>query len=55
MILIADASKLIALACCDSLDLLEALFGNVLVPTTVFYKIELGTKFVTALPTRVVR
>jgi len=26
MILIADASALIALACCNSLDLLEALF-----------------------------
>jgi predicted nucleic acid-binding protein len=55
MILIADASALIVLACCDSLELLEALFGNILVPTTVFYKIELGIKFVTALPTGVVR
>ncbi len=44
MILIADASALIALACCDSLDLLEALFGNVLVPTTVFYEVTTPDK-----------
>jgi len=35
MILIADASALIALATCDSLSLLEALFGQVLVPVAV--------------------
>ena len=31
MILVADASTLIALATCNSQDLLEALFGDVLV------------------------
>jgi len=35
MILIADASALIALATCDSLALLEAVFGSVLVPEAV--------------------
>ena len=36
MILIADASALIALATCDSPALLEVIFGNVLVPEAVF-------------------
>ena len=35
MILIADASALIALATCDSLALLDAVFGSVLVPEAV--------------------
>jgi len=35
MILVADASALIALATCDSLALLEAIFGDVLVPEAV--------------------
>jgi len=39
MILVADASALIALAACDSLALLEALFGTVLVPETVFIEV----------------
>jgi predicted nucleic acid-binding protein len=39
MILVADASALIALATCDSQDLLEALFGNALVPETVFSEV----------------
>lgn len=39
MILVADASALIALATCNSLDLLEALFGNVLVPDAVFKEV----------------
>jgi len=39
MILVADASALIALATCDSLTLLEALFGNVLVPEAVFSEV----------------
>lgn len=39
MILVADASALIALATCDSLPLLEALFGNVLVSEAVFYEV----------------
>jgi predicted nucleic acid-binding protein len=38
MILVADASALIALATCDSFTPLEALFGNVLVPEAVFPK-----------------
>ena len=36
MILVADASALIALATCDSLVLLDAIFGNVLVPDAVY-------------------
>ena len=44
MILIADASALIALACCNSLELLETLFGNILVPTTVFYEVTTPDK-----------
>lgn len=39
MILVADASALIALATCDSQDLLETLFGNVLVPEAVFEEV----------------
>lgn len=39
MILVADASALIALSVCDSLHLLEALFGNVIVPEAVFFEV----------------
>lgn len=39
MILVADASALIALATCDSLSLLEVIFGNVLVPEAVFSEV----------------
>lgn len=39
MILVADASALIALSACDSLALLEALFGAVLVPQAVFLEV----------------
>jgi len=39
MILVADASALIALSACDSLHLLEALFGNVIVPEAVFLEV----------------
>ena len=39
MILVADASALIALSSCDSLALLEALFGTVLVPQAVFLEV----------------
>jgi len=39
MILVADASALIALSACDSLHLLEALLGNVIVPGAVFHEI----------------
>jgi predicted nucleic acid-binding protein len=39
MILVADASALIALATCDSLTLLEAIFGDVLVPEAVFSEV----------------
>jgi len=44
MILVADASALIALATCNSLDLLEALFGNVLVPEAVFEEVTAQDK-----------
>ncbi|MBS3952713.1 MAG: DUF3368 domain-containing protein [Methylomicrobium sp.] len=39
MILVADASALIALASCNSLSLLDKLFGEVLVPQTVYSEI----------------
>jgi predicted nucleic acid-binding protein len=39
MILVADASALIALAAGDSLGLLDALFGQVLVPEAVFLEV----------------
>ena len=39
MILVADASALIALSICESLYLLEALFDNVIVPETVFFEL----------------
>lgn len=44
MILVADASALIALAACDSLHLLEALFGNVIVPEAVFFEVAGSNK-----------
>lgn len=39
MILVADASALIALSACDSLGLLEAIFGNVIVPEAVYFEV----------------
>lgn len=39
MILVADASALIALATCDSIALLEAIFGEMLVPEAVFSEV----------------
>ena len=36
MILVADCSALVALAICDSLDLLERLIDSVVVPETVY-------------------
>ena len=44
MILVADASAIIALATCDSLALLDALFGNVLIPEVVFSEVTLLDK-----------
>ena len=44
MILIADASALIALAACDSLPLLDAIFGTVLVPQTVYLEVATADK-----------
>jgi len=38
MILVADCSALVALAICDSLDLLERLFEAVVVPETVYHE-----------------
>ena len=38
MILVADCSALIALSACKSLCLLDALFGTVIVPETVFHE-----------------
>ncbi|MEM7017997.1 MAG: DUF3368 domain-containing protein, partial [Pseudomonadota bacterium] len=39
MIVVADSSPLIALSICNSLTLLEALFGEVVVPEAVFEEI----------------
>lgn len=44
MILVADASALIALATCDSLSLLDALFGQVLVPQAVYDEVAIHDK-----------
>ncbi len=44
MMLIADASALIALAACNSLGLLDALFGDVLVPEAVFTEVTIDGK-----------
>jgi len=44
MILVADASALIALATCDSLVLLDAIFGNVLVPNAVYVEVTESDK-----------
>jgi len=44
MILIADASALIALASCDSLAILDALFGTVVVPEAVYFKVAVGDR-----------
>ncbi len=44
MILIADASALIALASCNSLTLLEALYKEVLVPDAVFLEVTVAGK-----------
>ena len=44
MLLIADSSALIALAICDSLQLLEALYGEVLVPEAVYNEVALSDK-----------
>lgn len=44
MILVADASALIALAVCDSLELLDAIFGQVWVPEAVFTEVAMSEK-----------
>jgi predicted nucleic acid-binding protein len=44
MILVADASALIALATCDGLRWLDALFGEVLVPEVVFQEVAFADK-----------
>ena len=44
MILVADCSALIALACCDGLPLLDALFGAVVVPDAVYREAVVGDK-----------
>lgn len=44
MILVADASALIALASCDSLAVLDALFGIVVVPEAVYFEVASDDK-----------
>jgi predicted nucleic acid-binding protein len=44
MILVADASALIALSACNSLALLDALFGEVVVPEAVYREVAVAGK-----------
>jgi predicted nucleic acid-binding protein len=44
MILVADASALIALSACDKLALLDALFGEVVVPEAVYREVAVAGK-----------
>lgn len=44
MILVADASALIALATCDGLEWLNAIYGEVLVPELVFKEVAFADK-----------
>lgn len=44
MILVADASALIALAACNGLPLLDAIFGEVMVPEAVFIEVTQSDK-----------
>ena len=44
MILVADASALIALSVCDGLTLLDALFGDVVVPEAVYREVAVAGK-----------
>jgi len=44
MMLVADASALIAPAACNSLHLLDALFGQVIVPEAVYSEVALPQK-----------
>ncbi|TRW91964.1 DUF3368 domain-containing protein [Candidatus Methylobacter oryzae] len=44
MIVIADSSALVALSVCDSLSLLDALFGQVKVPQAVYDEICIANK-----------
>ena len=45
MIVVADASPLVALAICDSLDILEKLFDEVTVSREVYEEVTVGGKF----------
>ena len=44
MILVADASALIALSACNGLPLLDAIFGQVMVPEAVFTEVTQADK-----------
>ena len=44
MILVADASVLIALSACNGLPLLDAIFGQVMVPEAVFTEVTQADK-----------
>lgn len=44
MIVIADSSALIALSICESLPILDALFGKVLVPQAVYDEVCIAGK-----------
>ncbi|MDX1960246.1 MAG: hypothetical protein SFU98_16880 [Leptospiraceae bacterium] len=45
MILVADSSALIAISSCNSLTLLDKIFGEVKVPLEVYQEIISGNKF----------
>ena len=49
MIVIADSSALVALSVCESLLLLDALFGEVKVPQAVYDEVCIGNKAVRRL------
>jgi predicted nucleic acid-binding protein len=44
MVIVSDASPIIALALCDKLDLLDKLFGRVCVPQAVFNELTIPNK-----------
>jgi predicted nucleic acid-binding protein len=44
MIIIADASPLVALALCESLEVLEQIFGNIKVSRSVYEEVTVRDK-----------
>jgi predicted nucleic acid-binding protein len=44
MVIVSDASPIIALALCDKLDLLDGLFGQVCIPQAVYKELTIPNK-----------